>query len=710
MIADFRSRQLLLVGLAVVVAAGCGTSTPDYQPDATVLSDTYFEPDWQARYDWGQPPLQEACQTPTNRLLHLASWPGLGLGILVGITDELGDPVQDLAESWFGLASVWGIPIPLAAAPATLTREYLLVLLAPGDAASSLPLTQLRPVLESLPAPVDVALFLACDGVTQLAGFGSGRENVVAQLTTLEATCESPGDLWAELAQAVLEAEHIGGPALPALRSVVVVGGSLGAAPVPLPFAGTPVQLLHWTAESEGFPVTAVTHAGALTERLEAGRKGLHFLGACPDLTPGDAVTLTAEDGANCPFLLPEGPGELETMACSADAIVANEHPPLRRVEFVFSPEEREIYDDKVKAKDQNDFSLQIKLGQNPPVKATAHLRGQTSLDCVRKSYTVNLKGNRGRHILPESATDEFYLISMCKDDRYFQQYTANLLAAPLGLFPLKFGLVELLLDGETRGVYLLLEKTKEALLEDHSRVLAVIRRRFDPGQTPAEVNYPSGGSIDGPAGAAYSALAEIGQKFSGGKLLDELNRRMDFDQFLRILAFQTLMGNGDYVDEVIFYSSEAVRGGETLEWFQTMAWDMDDLYSACHHGGKHAMLDPHEILYCAEGNLEKSVMPDAAVYARFIHHLESLINETLTADHVDSALDQTAADLLPFFDDPEVCAAMVGLVAKNPEAVAPETAKADIQSHMDAMRGQYAARRDKLKARIEAYHARGGD
>ncbi len=184
----------------------------------------------------------------------------------------------------------------------------------------------------------------------------------------------------------------------------------------------------------------------------------------------------------------------------------------------------------------------------------------------------------------------------------------------------------------------------------------------------------------------------------------------MDFDQFLRILAFQTLMGNGDYVDEVIFYSSEAVRGGETLEWFQTMAWDMDDLYSACHHGGKHAMLDPHEILYCAEGNLEKSVMLDAAVYARFIHHLENLINETLTADHVDSALDQTAADLLPFFDDPEVCAAMVGLVAKNPEAVAPETAKADIQSHMDAMRGQYAARRDKLKARIEAYHARGGD
>ena len=393
-------------------------------------------------------------------------------------------------------------------------------------------------------------------------------------------------------------------------------------------------------------------------------------------------------------------------MSCDAPTIATGEHHFPETVELLFSQEEREVYDGKVKVKNQEDFELQIRLGSAPPVAAAAHLRGQTSLDCARKSYNVNLKGDHGRHILPGSATDEFYLLSMCKDDRYFQQYVANILAGSLGLFPLKFGFVELFIEGETEGVYLLLEKTKEALLEDNSRVHAVIRRRFDPGGKPAEVKYPSEGTIGGPAGSAYLALPEAASDLAGEALLTKMNRRMDFDQFLRILAFQTLMGNGDYVDEMIFYSTEAVRDGEKREWYQTMAWDMDDLFSACHHGGKHAMDDPFDILFCAEGNIEKAVMTDPVVYARFIELLEAMMTEQVTLAELDAALEQTAAELLPLFDDPEVCQSMVVLVQKNPDAVEPDAAKTDIQEHMDKLRCQYIARRDKLTTRIEAYHA----
>lgn len=700
---------VLSTTLLLTFAVACGGSTA-VGDDTVPATDAWTEPDWQARYDWGQEPLVEACQTQTNRLLHRAAWPGLGVGLLVRVLDPNGEPRTEIPDDWFQLASLWGVPITLEKAPASIDREYLLVLLADPDSLETAAGEALADFVETQPASTSVALFLGCGGAVQAAGFGTDRAWLRALLTGDDLGCagEAAGPVWEILSATMLEAERIGGGAHSALRSVLVVGGDLAEAPDPSPFAGSPVSI-HWlTGEGaqSSFPVAGRTTLEEVSEDLAANRQGLHSLGACTELGPEEPVTLATEDGASCPFALPEGPGELEEMACDVAAIAAGEHDFPRTVELLFSPEEKKIYDSKVSDKNQEDFALQIRLGNAPPVAATAHLRGQTSLDCARKSYTVNLKGDHGRHILPGSSTDEFYLISMCKDDRYFQQYAANILAAPLGLFPLQFGLVELFIEGETRGVYLMLEKTKEALLEDHSRVHAVIRRRFDPGDTPSELKYPSTGSIDGPSGEAYFALAEAGGSFSGAALLAEMDRRMNFDQFLRILAFQTLMGNGDYVDEMIFYSTEAVREGQKREWFQVMAWDMDDLFSACHHGGKHAIEDPFNILYCAEGNIEKAVMLDASVYARYIELLEELMDEQLTAAQVDAALDQTAAALLPFFDDPLVCAAMTVLVEKNPGAVDPATAKADIQEHMDALRGQYAARRDKLKTRIETYHA----
>jgi hypothetical protein len=700
--------KLTTFALLLAFTAGCGT--PDSAIEDSVSAvDEYSEPDWQARYDWGQEPLLEACQTEGNQLLHRTSWPGLGLSLLVRVFDQEGVPQTELPGDWFQLSSLWGNAIPLDVSPATIEREYLLVLLASPDALDEADGAQLAEFLEGQPTTTQSALYLACESAIQAAGFGANANSLRALLMGNGLSCtDGGGDLWEILATTILETERIGGSSLPALRSVLVVGGDLATLPEEMSFAGSPVSI-HWLADMEtasNFPITGEFTLEEVGNNLAANRLGLHAIGSCTGLDAKEPVTLATGDGANCPFELPKGPGELEAMSCNAATVAEGQRHFPESVELLFSPEEREVYDSKVKAKDQEDFELQIRLGNAPPVAALAHLRGQTSLDCARKSYNVNLKGDHGRHILPGSSTDEFYLLSMCKDDRYFQQYVANILAAPLGLFPLKFGFVELFIEGKTEGVYLLLEKTKEALLEDNSRVHAVIRRRFDPGETPSELKYPSDGDINGPAGSAYFALTTGGEGLAGEELLAEMNRRMDFDQFLRILAFQTLMGNGDYVDEMIFYSTEAVREGLRREWYQVMAWDMDDLFSACHHSGKHAMDDPFDILYCAEGNIEKAVMLDSAVYARFVELLEEMMTVEVTAGQVDTALEETAAVLLPFFDDPKLCAAMTVLVQKNPEATEPATAKADILEHMDKLRGQYAARRDKLLTRIEAYHS----
>lgn len=63
---------------------------------------------------------------------------------------------------------------------------------------------------------------------------------------------------------------------------------------------------------------------------------------------------------------------------------------------------------------------------------------------------------------MPDSATDEITLVSMCDDLAYVYAPTAYGLFSD-DLFSLKRRFVELVVDrGKTKGIYLLLEKTKE--------------------------------------------------------------------------------------------------------------------------------------------------------------------------------------------------------------------------------------------------------
>ena len=40
---------------------------------------------------------------------------------------------------------------------------------------------------------------------------------------------------------------------------------------------------------------------------------------------------------------------------------------------------------------------------------------------------------------------------------------------------------------------------------------------------------------------------------------------------------------------------------------FGLHAWDPDDAFQSCHHNGENAVDDPHGLLYCAEGDLDKA-------------------------------------------------------------------------------------------------------
>ena len=684
---------LLLVALTVSWLLGCAGGGPG---DGALPDVPYSAPP-DVGLDVPHPdveprdvPVASLGPCPSGRLqvVHVETWPGGGLRLVVRT------PTPDEVVA----ADAAGAPTPAVVGPAPPLRRRLAVVVAEPTLRPGL-----RAALADLPEDVDVALYRACGGVDQVVGFPATRFAVDAALVDDSAWAAPPcggsfPDGLSPQAVAIAVAEdlgHVGGHAEPAVRVLAWVGASAPAAPPAdqLPARGLTYAALPDAGSVAGLPAVVARAAS-----------DAHALGLCPGLAADETLVLTLPDGTRCELMAPASPPEEAALPCDPAVVAAGERAFPRRIDFRFTAEERAVHDQRVADRDKADFALSVRVGDAAPIAAVAHLRGQSSLDCRRKNYTVDLEGGAKRHLLPGVATDEFHLISMCLDDRYFQQVSANRLARRLGLFPLGFGLVELTLDGESHGVYLLLEKPSEALADEMGRPRVILRRRFDPDGFVPDVRLPAAAAYADPLADSYRALLALPDQREGPALLAALERHFSLDAFLRLLALHSVLHNGDWIDETFFAGDEAVIDGERTERWSVAVWDMDDIYSECHHGGRWAIDDPWGLAFCAEGDLERAILADDAVYGRFVDLLEGLLAGGLTEADVAAAFDETASELLPFFDEPAVAQAMVELLAENPAAADSAVAREDIQAHIAAALEDYRARRVELLDGVRRY------
>jgi len=373
------------------------------------------------------------------------------------------------------------------------------------------------------------------------------------------------------------------------------------------------------------------------------------------------------------------------------------------RIDFLFSKEEQRVYQALLQDPKRTDFSLSVRMGEGlEPLAATAHFRGQSSYRCERKNYTLNLQGRRPGSVLTDSATDEFFLLSLCKDDYYVRQHTVLQLWTKLGLFPLDFRYVELTIEGESRGVYLLVEKLDRLRIVD-DELLAVLRRGSRRGQTHVELKY-SHGTVKSPA-ADYNTFTQSLSGLSGTELLAAFRERMDVDQYLLWVATNTLLRNGDSVDELWLLVQDHVDPrGRRSHYYRFAGWDPEDIFKPCHFEGRNAFVDPNGLVYCAEAEWDHYLFSDPLCYEYYIDILEDVIENRLTEAMFQAACERTGNELSRFLSRPQVSAAMIELIATNPQTIEPAVAKAEIQKALQELLFNFSRERVKLVERIAAY------
>jgi hypothetical protein len=308
----------------------------------------------------------------------------------------------------------------------------------------------------------------------------------------------------------------------------------------------------------------------------------------------------------------------------------------------------------------------------------------------------VNLEAQGPRPIMPGSVDDEFLLISLCYDQAYVESYTFDQLLSARGFWPLKFDYVELVIDGESHGVFMLMEKPHEAAKRDHARALGQIRRNHEIESDPLGVKIFKDGAEW--IVQEYEDLLPTAENTSGEEMVAELRRRMAFDHYLRFVATMTALMNSDYGDEVRFLATERIGSPGAL--WEISAWDPEDMLRLTCVWDAYTLHDPTGLVWCAEGWLEQEVLADPVAHRMYAEILRAVLAD-LTVERFDEALANARARLAPFMQDPAIRAASIEM---GSPATADE-ALAKIDSRQRTMRKRFVAWHDELQRRLAAYN-----
>lgn len=628
--------------------------------------------------------------------------PGSGreIGVSLGFRD--GTPVEDNLAGCVSLSGAGLGAIAASKRPADVV--YTLLLVAPGASAqdNEWARTAVRTLIMKRPASERVAIMRWGGEVTQVAPFLADRPALEDRLALgLPVVAGAPASAAVALAAAADLVAKVGGPGASAQRTVIVVSARpLAPLSSDTLRAAEPALVLSLGRSSD----LAVAVA-AVSKSIDAHKQHGHVvLGAC-GVAAGGGVSLRAGSITRPVVLLPLLP-EQAAGVCQPGPLASGAKGFARRIELNFTVEQRVAADQVHRMRSKDNFDLSVRMSPDSlPVTASAHFRGESSYGCTRRNYSVNLTGKAPRFVFPGFAQDKFHLVSMCLDRLYLRNLTALSLMADAGLFPLPFDVVELVLDGQEQGVYLLIENVADALPVHQSRVTSVLRRYKTPtgSGTLPELKFAAPAVGEDAALASYRQIIDGVQGLSGDKLEAGLRRRLNLDQYLTWLALLNGMQSGDYLDEVFFYAAETTDAeGKPGAWHQIMGWDQDDLYTACHFQGVNAVNDPAGIIYCAEAELDRVILGDPVLYRRYATTLGAWL-ERVTVERFAERVRGIADGLLRHFANPKVLAAMTELSILNPDAVMSlDVARTMFDRDLELLVTQYQDRRTALLARLQ--------
>jgi len=291
-----------------------------------------------------------------------------------------------------------------------------------------------------------------------------------------------------------------------------------------------------------------------------------------------------------------------------------------------------------------------LKFNGKPVSLKEIHLHGKSTLYYERKSFSVD--ASEKIKICKEGCKpmDAFYLVSLSMDRNYFHNRLCFDLLKELNLFHLQYKYAEVKINGNSQGIYLLLQRPQDWSIKTVESP-SIIRRGLN--HVIDKQRFEKG--IDKNTAKVYrhqfNSIYKLIDQYSGEDLYARLNEILHVEDYLRWLAFNYIVRDGDYSDELYFYIDPKTKR------FRIIPWDYDDIFKAGPHEGIEvwkSKMDPSSLIFSAEDELDVKIAHDPYLYDQYLRCLSSVMEE-LKEEKVESVVNKIYEDLSPLFKSDEI-------------------------------------------------------
>lgn len=180
--------------------------------------------------------------------------------------------------------------------------------------------------------------------------------------------------------------------------------------------------------------------------------------------------------------------------------------------------------------------------------------RGQTTLMFKRKSLSFKLKSEAViRHGNKTDSLKKFSLLNLSMDKYYCRNRLAFEMMEEIGIFDLFYSFCDLKINGKSEGVFIIIERPEDWAIKKKNSPL-VLRRGYNHKIEDTKSGKKSDRDIIKKYMKYYRQIYKDLNEFEGEELYTALSDYIDMDSYLKWLAFNFVVHNGDYSDEVFLY------------------------------------------------------------------------------------------------------------------------------------------------------------
>jgi len=278
-------------------------------------------------------------------------------------------------------------------------------------------------------------------------------------------------------------------------------------------------------------------------------------------------------------------------------------------------------------------------------------LRGKGSMEYIRKSLSIKLDTKIA--VTKDGVIHKFKkfnLISLSMDKNYFRNKVAFDLMSQLGLFNLFYTYAEVIINDQTQGIYLMVQKPKNYAFKKEDANF-MLRRDY---QNKIKKVYSKGSdsTMTLRYEESFNKIYNETVLKEGQEFYEELSEVLDVKQYFTWMSFNYLVGNKDYTDEVFFFNKAK---GDSIK-FGIIPWDYDDIFWGHPHEGNLVRLLSFgdKLAFSSEDVLDFKLVVDDYTYAKYLQTLSDVI-EKISESVIKDVFELTYQEVYPYYSKKDI-------------------------------------------------------